>query len=123
MWFEVIWMLGLNSCMQNGRIKGEQKKALRAVIEKFELPVTLTPHQNIILRDVDLANKDEITAMLRAGGVQELVDWDSIDRMSMACPALPLCGLAVTEAERTLPDINKRIRAMLSEVRRRRRCI
>ncbi|GIL79238.1 hypothetical protein Vretifemale_8625 [Volvox reticuliferus] len=102
--------------IQNGRIKGEQKKALRAVIEKFELPVTLTPHQNIILRDVDPANKDEIMAMLRAGGVQELVDWDSLDRMSMACPALPLCGLAVTEAERSLPDINKRIRAMLTKV-------
>ncbi len=34
----------------------------------------------------------------------------------MACPALPLCGLAVTEAERGLPDINRRIRAMLDKV-------
>jgi sulfite reductase (ferredoxin) len=34
----------------------------------------------------------------------------------MACPALPLCGLAVTEAERSLPDINKRIRALLTKV-------
>jgi hypothetical protein len=25
----------------------------------------------------------------------------------MACPALPLCGLAITEAERGLPDINR----------------
>ncbi|KXZ50217.1 hypothetical protein GPECTOR_17g854 [Gonium pectorale] len=101
--------------VQNGRIKGDQKKALRAVIERFNLPVTLTPHQNIILRDVEPANKDEILAILRAGGVQELVDWDSIDRLSMACPALPLCGLAVTEAERSLPDINQRIRAILTK--------
>lgn len=34
----------------------------------------------------------------------------------MACPALPLCGLAVTEAERGLPDINRRIRTMLTSV-------
>jgi hypothetical protein len=34
----------------------------------------------------------------------------------MACPALPLCGLAVTEAERSSPDINKRIRASLERV-------
>ncbi|GFR49142.1 hypothetical protein Agub_g11159 [Astrephomene gubernaculifera] len=102
--------------VQNGRIKGEQKKAMRAVIEKFNLPVTLTPHQNIILRDVLPENKDEIMAMLKAGGVQELMDWDSLDRMSMACPALPLCGLAVTEAERTMGDINKRIRALLDKV-------
>ncbi len=32
----------------------------------------------------------------------------------MACPALPLCGLATTEAERALPDINVRIRAALT---------
>lgn len=31
----------------------------------------------------------------------------------MACPALPMCGLATTEAERALPDINVRIRAAL----------
>ena len=34
----------------------------------------------------------------------------------MACPALPLCGLAVTEAERGLPDINIRIRALLTKL-------
>jgi sulfite reductase (ferredoxin) len=34
----------------------------------------------------------------------------------MACPAMPLCGLAVTEAERTLPDINGRIRALLTKL-------
>ena len=35
------------------------------------------------------------------------------NRTSMACPALPLCGLATTEAERALPDINVRIRASM----------
>lgn len=34
----------------------------------------------------------------------------------MACPALPLCGLAVTEAERGLPDVNRRIRALLTRL-------
>lgn len=34
----------------------------------------------------------------------------------MACPALPLCGLATTEAERALPDINVRIRAAMVKV-------
>jgi sulfite reductase (ferredoxin) len=36
---------------------------------------------------------------------------------SMACPAFPLCGLAVTEAERALPDVNKRLRAMLKKLK------
>ena len=34
----------------------------------------------------------------------------------MACPALPLCGLAIGEAERTLPDCNRRIRALLDRL-------
>jgi hypothetical protein len=31
--------------LQNGRIKGEGKKALRAVIEKYGIPVTITANQ------------------------------------------------------------------------------
>ncbi len=34
----------------------------------------------------------------------------------MACPALPLCGLAVTEAERGLPDLNRRFRVLLGRL-------
>ncbi|KAG2492809.1 hypothetical protein HYH03_008969 [Edaphochlamys debaryana] len=102
--------------VQNGRVKGEAKKALRAVIERFGLPVTLTPHQNIILRDVDPAHKAEISATLAAGGLRPPLEWDSLDRLSMACPALPLCGLAVTESERALPDVNKRLRASMAKV-------
>jgi len=41
---------------------------------------------------------------------------DSLDRYSMACPALPLCGLAIGEAERGLPDINNRIRALMNKL-------
>jgi sulfite reductase (ferredoxin) len=42
-----------------------------------------------------------------------VADLDGIDRLSMACPAMPLCGLAIGEAERGLPDVNKRLRALL----------
>jgi sulfite reductase (ferredoxin) len=48
--------------------------------------------------------------------VKELLELDAIERTSMACPALPLCGLAIGEAERTLPDCNRRIRALLDRL-------
>ena len=35
----------------------------------------------------------------------------------MACPALPLCGLAMTEAERILPDVLKRIEKLLLDLK------
>ena len=34
----------------------------------------------------------------------------------MACPAMPLCGLAVTESERAMPSILTRIRTLLDKV-------
>ena len=41
---------------------------------------------------------------------------DPLQRFSMGCPALPLCGLAIGEAERGLPDINNRIRALMNKL-------
>ncbi|MGL4379293.1 MAG: sulfite reductase, ferredoxin dependent, partial [Microcoleaceae cyanobacterium] len=37
-------------------------------------------------------------------------------RYAMACPALPTCGLAVTESERVIPEILGRIRSILTKV-------
>eukprot|EP00878_Enallax_costatus_P011380 GHUV01011883.1.p1 GENE.GHUV01011883.1~~GHUV01011883.1.p1 ORF type:complete len:376 (+),score=104.69 GHUV01011883.1:903-2030(+) len=99
--------------VQNGRIKGDAKKALRNVIERYELPVTLTANQNVILRDVEPAWKEDIQATLEAAGLADVVDLTNVDRLSMACPALPLCGLAITEAERSMPDVNKRVLTLL----------
>jgi len=47
---------------------------------------------------------------------------DPLNLTAMACPALPLCGLAIAEAERGLPDILERIRAMLGKVHLGGRC-
>jgi sulfite reductase (ferredoxin) len=51
--------------LQNGRVKGEAKKALRNVIERYELPVTITPNQNLILRDISPSWKDDILSTLK----------------------------------------------------------
>ncbi|CAG9462856.1 unnamed protein product [Pedinophyceae sp. YPF-701] len=102
--------------VQNGRVKGEAKKALREVIEGYDLPVIITANQNLILTDINPADKDAITKKLSAAGLRDRDDWDAIELTSMACPALPLCGLAVTEAERTLPDVNAAIRATMTRV-------
>jgi sulfite reductase (ferredoxin) len=48
-----------------------------------------------------------IPCCMQAAGLTDVADLANVDRLSMACPALPLCGLAITEAERGLPDVNK----------------
>jgi len=102
--------------VQNGRLKGEAKKALRTVIERYKLPVIITANQNLVLAEIDPSWKSDILTTLGNAGVRDVIDIDGIDRLSMACPALPLCGLAISEAERGLPDINLRIRSLLSRL-------
>ncbi len=41
---------------------------------------------------------------------------DPLHLSAMACPALPLCPLAIAEAERGAPDILQRIRDMFERV-------
>jgi sulfite reductase (ferredoxin) len=93
------------------------RTALRKVIQRYQLPMRLTPHQNALIYDIDPAHKASINQIFTSAQVvtnpQKI---DSIVRMSMACPALPTCGLAVTESERVLPDVNARIRSLLAEV-------
>ena len=102
--------------VQNGRLRGEMKKALRNVIERYELPVRLTAQQDLLLTDVDPAWKADIMTTLKAAGVKDFEEVDPLERLSMACPALPLCGLAITEAERGLPEVNVRLREVMTKV-------
>jgi len=102
--------------VENGRLKGEMKKALRTIVDRYEIPVSLTGNQNIILCDLEPSWKEDIMSVLTAAGVKSEEEVDELQRFSMACPALPLCGLAIAEAERGLPDVNVRLRKLLEKV-------
>ena len=112
--------LFLGISIQNGRIKDDQtlqlKTALREIVEKFNLPMLLTPSQDVILYEIAPENKAEIQAILARYGVKPVEQIDPLVRYSMACPALPTCGLATTESERAIPSILDRIRALLVKV-------
>ncbi len=99
----------------NGRILDQEgcqlKTALRQIVSQYQLPLYLTPHQNLILAEVDPQDQAAIRALLRGAGVKETVD--SLERLAMACPALPTCGLAITEAERVIPRILERLRGLM----------
>jgi sulfite reductase (ferredoxin) len=110
--------LGLS--IENGRVKDEGtfqlKTALREIIEKFHLPMRVTPSQDVLLYEIDPANKAEIQQILTRCGVKREDEIDSLVRDSMACPALPTCGLATTESERIMPSVLERIRLLLNKV-------
>lgn len=113
--------LFLGISIDNGRIKDEGsfqlKTALRQIVEQFNLPIHLTPHQNLLVCDIEPKNKSAIEEILqRSGIIFDPGKIESLVRYSMACPALPTCGLAITESERAIPGILDRIRTLLDKV-------
>ncbi|KAK9123522.1 hypothetical protein Sjap_013124 [Stephania japonica] len=102
--------------VDNGRIAGKMKTTLREIIEKYNLNVRLTPNQNLILCDVRRAWRRPITTALAQAGLLHPRYVDPLNLTAMACPALPLCPLAQTEAERVAPDLIKRVRAVFDKV-------
>ena len=106
--------------VDNGRIKDEGsfqlKTALREIVQKYNLPVLATPHQNVLIYDISPDIKQEIQGILDRCGIQRETAIDPLVRYGMACPAMPTCGLAITESERVMPSILERIRALLTKV-------
>jgi sulfite reductase (ferredoxin) len=112
--------------IENGRVKDEGsfqlKTALKTLVQKFSLPMLLTPHQNLILYDISPELRGEIESVLSRSGVQPVEAIDPLVRYAMACPAMPTCGLAITESERAIPAILDRIRVLMDRMGLERDC-
>ncbi len=106
--------------VENGRILDREglqlKTALKEIVQRFNLPMLITPNQSVLFYEVKPEDKAEIQAILTRSGVVKETDLDPLVRYAMACPALPLCGLAVTESERIMPAVLGRLRALLTKL-------
>jgi sulfite reductase (ferredoxin) len=106
--------------VENGRIQDEGRyrlaSGLRAFFEKFRVPARLTCQQSILLCDLDPSWRGEVENWLSDYGIATIEQVSVVRRWSMACPALPTCGLAVTEAERALPGILDRLEVELARL-------
>ncbi|PSR17237.1 sulfite reductase, ferredoxin dependent [filamentous cyanobacterium CCP3] len=112
------WFVGVP--VENGRILDRQglqlKTALKEIVQRFNLPMLITPNQSVLFYEVKPGDKDEIQAILTRHGVIKETELDPLVRYAMACPALPLCGLAVTESERVMPTVLGRLRGLLTKL-------
>jgi sulfite reductase (ferredoxin) len=95
--------------IENGRIKDEGdmrlRTGLRALVERFRPSIRLTPLQDILLSDLNASARTDIDRTLAEFGIARPEQISNVQRYSMACPAIPTCGLALTESERVLPAI------------------
>jgi len=76
------------------------RQALREIVSRFGCDPILMPSQDIILSQIAPGDRPAIEEVLRRHGVILAQQVTPVRRWSLACPALPTCGLALTEAER-----------------------
>ncbi len=100
----------------SGRLFGKKKSLIRDIVRENNLDIRLTPNQDILLCNVPNKNKNKIKKALIKIGYDNLNKINEIQRHALACPALPLCGLAMTEAERILPEVLSRIENLLNNM-------
>ena len=105
--------------IENGRVKNFENLALfdgiRAIAEAHRGTFRVTPNQNLIIAEVDRADRPKINTLLKAHGLDRLNGGSGLRRNSMPCVALPTCALAMAESERYLPTLITKIDAILAE--------
>lgn len=112
------WYLGIS--VENGRVQDEgtvqMRSGLREVIRRFHPNVRLTPNHDILLTDLHLADRPAIDALLAEYGIAQADRLSNVQLYSMACPALPTCGLALAESERVMPNVVDELEAAVAGI-------
>jgi sulfite reductase (NADPH) hemoprotein beta-component len=97
--------------VENGRVCDlPERRMLTGLCAIAELGVgrfIITPNQNLVLADIPPDRKDAVAGLLRTHGLDEPVT--GLRRNTLACVALPTCGLALAESERYLPSLVSRL--------------
>ncbi|AIM15089.1 sulfite reductase [Bacillus sp. X1(2014)] len=105
--------------IENGRVKDfpdyKLKTALRELAKVHTGDFRLTPNQNLIIANVSSEKKDQIDELMKQYGLSDGAHHTALRRNSMACVALPTCGLAFAESERYLPTLIDKIEEIINE--------
>lgn len=112
------WSYGLN--IENGRLYDDKQRQLKACLREicgtFDPEIRLTSHQSIIFCNIEEADKERLLQIVRDHGMRSSEETSTVRRWSMACVALPTCGLAITESERRMPSLIDSIEEPLAKL-------
>jgi sulfite reductase (NADPH) hemoprotein beta-component len=104
--------------VENGRIADSPRRKLmsgmREIAARHRGVLALTTNQNVILAGVPQAERAVIAAVLEAYGIENDSSSTGLRQHSIACVALPTCGLAMAESERYLPTLLDKIDAIVA---------
>ena len=111
------WNLGL--FIEGGRIvdiEGSPLKTGMLEIAKVHTgDFRLTGNQNLLIGDVDAADKGKIDALVEQYKLDAYKTASGMRRSQIACVSLPTCGLALAESERYLPSLVTDLEVILEE--------
>jgi sulfite reductase (NADPH) hemoprotein beta-component len=95
--------------IENGRILDtadyQMKTGLREIAKVHKGDFRLTPNQHLMIASVARADRPQIEALLNQYKLDRANHATGLRLSSMACVALPTCGLALAESERYLPEL------------------
>src|SRR5450631_249694 len=108
------WFYGVS--IANGRVGGALKTALREIVRETRSDLIATPDQNLIVAGIAADGKARVDAILATHAIPAPEALSVREKVAMACPALPTCGLALAESERVLPWIVVQIDEVLQRL-------
>lgn len=110
-----LWHYGL--FVEGGKLVDKNgyhpKTAIREIAKIHQGTFILTGNQNVVIAQVTESQKPEIEAILKKYKIINADKLSALRQNSIACAALPLCGLAFAEAERYLPSLVDKIDKIL----------
>jgi len=103
--------------IENGRVINTpdhpMMDGLRAIASTDKCTFRITPNQNLIISDITRDDRHVIEALIKEHGLAQFQSRSGLRLNSMACVAMPTCGLAMAESERYLPDLLTKIEVIL----------
>lgn len=119
------WVEGVNGTwhftlfVEGGRVKDTDDyplmTGLREIAKVHTGDFRLTANQNLVIANVPSEKKEEIDALIQQYKLTDGKHYSALRRNSLACVALPTCGLAMAEAERYLPKLLDQIEEIVEE--------
>jgi sulfite reductase (NADPH) hemoprotein beta-component len=101
----------------SGRIRDQDNRQLLTALREIALvhdgDFRLTGNQNLMIANVSKANKRRIDELLDRYRLKDGIEQTGLRLSSMACVALPSCGLAMAESERYLPSLLDKLDAVM----------
>ena len=105
--------------IQNGCVLDQEafpmRTGLREIAKIHEGDFRLTGNQNLIIANISPIKREEIEILLDKYNLTNCYDHSGLRLNSIACVALPTCGLALAESQRYLPDLISEIEEVLKE--------